>query len=64
MKIGDIIYTRKHIAEILDEHDNNMLGVRFTARDGSEVNYNIVSPILIESMINQKEWFMGEDPWK
>lgn len=64
IKVGDIIYTRKHVAEVLDEHNSNMLGVRFTSRDGYEVNYNIVSRVLVESMVRQKEWYIGEDPWK
>ena len=63
MKKGDKLYTKKHTAEVLEELENDMVGIQFTARDGSEVNYNIVSRKLIEDMVHHKEWFLGEDPF-
>lgn len=61
IEVGLKLYTSKFIVEIIDEHKNNMLGLRFTCREGREVNYNIVSPNLIRDMITQKEWRLEDE---
>ena len=63
IKIGDYFYSKKFIGYVESEVSENMYGVTFRSRDGKETNYNIVSPLVLEAMVNQKEWFEGEDPF-
>jgi len=64
LKVGDYLYSEKFIGFIESEVSANMYGVTFNSRNGSETNYNIVSPLVIDSMVDEKEWCTGEDPWK
>lgn len=63
IKIGEYFYSKSFIGFIESEVSDRMYGVTFTSRDGRETNYNIVSPLVLEAMIDQKEWFIGEDPF-
>ncbi len=64
MEIGDKIFTNKYIAEVIELRDNNMYGVNFNSRCGSERNYNIVSQNLIDDMVAEKEWYIDNDPFE
>ena len=64
IKGGEYFYSETFIGFVESEISERMYGVNFTSRDGKELNYNLVSPKVLEDMIDQKEWFVGEDPWK
>lgn len=71
IKVGDNFYSKKFIGLIeselskkIPELSETMFNVAFTSRDGLEYNYNTVSLTVIKAMIDQKEWFIGEDPFK
>jgi hypothetical protein len=64
MKVGDFFYSKKFIGCIVEDLGDGVFAITFDSRDGSEHNYNKVSMTVIESMIDQKEWFTGGDPFK
>jgi len=64
MKVGDFFYSEKFIGCIVEDLNNGLFGVTFNSRDGREYNYNNVSMAVVESMIDQKEWFTGTDPFR
>jgi len=64
IKVGDYFYSENFIGFVESEITDKMYGVNFVSRDGLERNYNLVSPLVLEAMVDQKEWFVGEDPFK
>ena len=64
MKVGDKLYSKKFVCWIESELPDNLYGIVFQSRDGVERSYNIVSPLVIKSMIDHNEWHIGDyDPF-
>lgn len=63
IKVGDYFYSKTFIGYVEKQLPDNMYGVTFCSRDGSESSYNILSPMVLESIIDKEECVKDHDIW-